>query len=280
MRWRVDHRLAMYKTWSPTIAPHDLIIVPPGHEFESVTRGSGQALWLFIDPKTITDDARVRSFAQRTTLDSSWSKDRLLWTIISEIRKECSNGFPRGSVFLEQAAMVFITQLAYFLAGPGPRLEPTRALCDDKLQMVIDYFRSNLDRNITLSEVSGLVELTPRYFCAAFKKAMGRPPHKFQIELRVERAKMLLADPNLTLVDMALMLGFSSQSHLSDCFRRITGVTPARFRAEIRAKASGSEPRAKARPPAWAGILDEVAPGPKASDAIAYRPEAEGPHHV
>ena len=99
--------------------------------------------------------------------------------------------------------------------------------------MVIEYIESNLDHNITLSELAGLVQLTPRYFCAVFKQAMGRPPHQFQIERRVERAKSLLGQPPVSLTDVALMVGFSSQSHLNEYFRRIVGVTPARYRAAV-----------------------------------------------
>jgi len=249
--WRIGGAVALYRASLQTPTAPDLIVVPPGHEFDASGRG-GQILWLFFDPRTISDDESVKSFAEKVRVDSSWSKDRLLSAVVAEIRKECSNGFPRGPRFLERAAMMFVTQLAYFFDRPAPRFEP-RALSAAKLQLVIEYLKSNLNRNITLAEISDLVDLTPRYFCAAFKKVMGRPPHQFQIELRVERAKKLLSDPNMSLVDIALALGFSSQSHLCDYFRRIMGVTPARYRAEIQAKAC----RLPAGPHAlnWAGKL-------------------------
>jgi AraC family transcriptional regulator len=230
----VDH--VLYKKSSSTLAVHSLIVIPSGHEIEYCSRGGGRTLWLFFDPRALIDDERVQSFIQTTRVDCSWSNDRLLRTVVAEIGKECSNEFPRGPKFLERAAMLFVTQLAYFLVPPAPRVEP-HSLPNEKLRLIVEYFNDNLGRNITLSEASHLINLSPSYFCAAFKKAFGRPPHQFQIELRVERAKTLLADSALSLVDVALLLGFSSQSHLSDCFRRITGVSPARYRAEIRAKA-------------------------------------------
>jgi len=230
--WLIGGDLTTHKV--PIVLSRDLIVVPPGHEFEAQCRSAGQGLWIFIDPRTMAGDEGVRSLAEHVRIDASWMRDRLLATMVAEIRRECLNGFPRGQVFLERAALIFVTQLAYFLDCPEPQFKPA-PLSDGKLQIVLDYFERNLNRNIALSEVSDLVDLTPRYFCAAFKKATGRSPHQFQIELRVERAKALLNNPNLSLVDIALMVGFSSQSHLSDCFRRIQGVTPARYRAEIRA---------------------------------------------
>jgi AraC family transcriptional regulator len=232
--WHLDGRRVLNKTWTSSSASHDMVVLAPGCELSAQCFGAGQGLWLFIDPESIADNPHVKKFAERTTVDYSWSKDRLAWAIIAEIRKECLGGFPRGPLFLENASTVFFTQLAYLLGESTQRFDSPRALSGSKLQLVIDYFEDNLHRNITLSELSALVALTPRYFCAAFKEAVGRPPHQFQIERRIERAKILLRDPELSLANVALMVGFSSQSHLNDYFRRITGLTPARFRADTR----------------------------------------------
>ena len=232
--WRLDGKQALAKEWKTTTTSHEMVILPPGCEFTARCRGSGQGLWLFIDPESVVGDHRVEVLAKKPSVDGSWVKDRLAWMILSEIRKECANGFPRGPMFLENAAAVFVSQLGYVLYDAAPRVEPSRALSDAKLAMVIEYVETNLHRNITLTELANLVDLTPRYFCAAFKEATGRPPHQFQIERRIERAKALLHQPELSLIDIALTVGFSSQSHLNDYFRRIVGVTPARYRAEAR----------------------------------------------
>ena len=164
-------------------------------------REASQGLWLFIDPESVVGDHRVEALAKKPSVDGSWAKDRLAWMILSEIRKECANGFPRGPMFLENAAAVFVSQLGYVLYDAAPRVESSRALSDAKLATVIEYVETNLHRNITLTELANLVDLTPRYFCAAFKEATGRPPHQFQIERRIERAKGLLHNPNVSLTD-------------------------------------------------------------------------------
>lgn len=245
VRWHLDGRVVLDKTWTPSTPSHDMVVLPPGCELQAKCRGAGQGLWLFIDPDSFSENKQVKKFAERTTVDHSWSKDRLAWTVISEIRKECLAGFPRGPIFLENASTVFFAQLAYLFGEATQRFDSPRALSGSKLQMVIDYFESNLHRNVTLSELSALVALTPRYFCAAFKEAVGRPPHQFQIERRVERAKVLLLDPELSLANVALMVGFSSQSHLNDYFRRITGVTPAKYRAETLPRKDFTKPNGR-----------------------------------
>jgi AraC family transcriptional regulator len=231
--WQLDGRRVLAKTWPQSALSHDLVVVPPGCAFHSRCRGSGEGLWLFLDPASLEADDRLRSFATRPAVNSSWVKDRLAWLVISELRKECRSVFPRGPMFLQSAAMTFIAELAHVLDGAVAAFEHGRALSDTRLREIIDYIDSNLHRNLTLSELSALVQLTPRYFCGAFRQAMGRPPHQYLIEQRVERAQVLLKDRSLTLSDVALTVGFNSQSHLNSHFRRIVGVTPARWRSEM-----------------------------------------------
>lgn len=63
-----------------------------------------------------------------------------------------------------------------------PPVDHDRPLGDAILREIVDYIHSNLHRNVTLSELSALVHLTPRYFCGVFKQATGRPPHQYLIE--------------------------------------------------------------------------------------------------
>lgn len=234
VNWLLEGKRALSKKWSATTRSHDMIVLPPGCEFQARCRGAGEGLWLFLDPQSIDEDPRVKTFAGRATVDWAWTKDRLSWAIATELRKECHNGFPRGPMFLETASVTFLSQIAYVATKSEARGEAIRALRGASLRAVLDYIDSHLARNITLSELSGLVDLTPRYFCSAFKEAIGSPPHQYQIERRIERAKFLLIDGGLPLADIACCVGFNSQSHLNHHFCRITGNTPARFRDELR----------------------------------------------
>jgi AraC-like DNA-binding protein/transposase len=96
--------------------------------------------------------------------------------------------------------------------------------------MVLDYIESNLGRDIMLSELAGCVGLSTRQFCHAFRNSTGLSPHRYLIRRRIERAKLMLRSKNLDLAEMALALGFNSQSHFTAAFRMTTGVTPMRYR--------------------------------------------------
>jgi AraC family transcriptional regulator len=76
------------------------------------------------------------------------------------------------------------------------------------------------------------VGISPLYLARAFKSAMGQSPHQYVIARRVERAKELLRNTDMAVVDVALAVGFSSQSHLSHWFVRQVGVSPSSYRRE------------------------------------------------
>lgn len=65
-----------------------------------------------------------------------------------------------------------------------------------------------------------------------FSSSEGRTIEQYFIAQRIERAKELIADGNLTISEIADTLGFSSPAHLSNQFKRTTGLTPSQFRSD------------------------------------------------
>lgn len=70
------------------------------------------------------------------------------------------------------------------------------------------------------------------HFSRAFRASLGMSPYRYFNKRRITRAKELLLDPGRSLTDIGLSLGFSSHSHFTDTFRKITGLTPSQFRKD------------------------------------------------
>jgi transcriptional regulator GlxA family with amidase domain len=83
---------------------------------------------------------------------------------------------------------------------------------------------------LTIDRLAALVSMSPFHFARCFKQTTGLTPHQFVTRERIERAKALLAQARLPISDIALAVGFSSQSHFADVYRRITGTSPRRAR--------------------------------------------------
>jgi AraC family transcriptional regulator len=83
---------------------------------------------------------------------------------------------------------------------------------------------------VSLAELAAEAGVSPFHFAREFKRATGLAPHQYLIEVRIERAKSLLAGNEMPLAQVSLSAGFSSQSHFTRLFRRHTGTTPKSYR--------------------------------------------------
>lgn len=106
-------------------------------------------------------------------------------------------------------------------------------LSEQKLSQVTDYIQEYLDRDLSLAELAHLVQLSPYHFARLFKQSTGLAPHKFHLQCRVERAKRLLLAGELSLAEIACVVGFSSQGHFNYHFKRFVGVTPTVFLRQL-----------------------------------------------
>jgi AraC family transcriptional regulator len=105
------------------------------------------------------------------------------------------------------------------------------ALPWSRLRRVADHVQANLAAELRLTELSAVVHMSPYHFARLFKQAAGVSPRQFVIRRRIEAAKILLAARRLSIGEVALVVGFGSQSHFTASFRRVTGITPGHYRS-------------------------------------------------
>lgn len=90
------------------------------------------------------------------------------------------------------------------------------------------YLQERCCENISLVELAQVANLPPLKLLRTFRKVVGLPPHAYLIQLRVQRAKQLLA-AGLPIAAVAAETGFADQSHLHRHFKRLVGVTPGQY---------------------------------------------------
>ena len=114
-------------------------------------------------------------------------------------------------------------------AGQDPRL--LRRLLRAKDQMdAASHEAWPVER---LAEVSGV---SPAHFARSFKAAFGVPPHRYLLTRRLERAKALLRDTDLPIIEIAFQTGWNSLGTFGRTFRDITGESPSDLRAREQAQ--------------------------------------------
>lgn len=101
-----------------------------------------------------------------------------------------------------------------------------------RLNRVLEFIHANLDQKVSLSALAEASSMNMFYFASLFRKSMGVSPHQYVLDRRVERAKQLLCDRKLSVLDVALQVGFSHANNFARAFRRHAGISPGRFRKE------------------------------------------------
>lgn len=146
-------------------------------------------------------------------------------------RRELDEGGAGGRLYLEGLASSLAVHLSRRYGTPGRRASLAKGgLSPAQLRRVVEYINAHLGDELGLVELSSVAGLSPNHFGEAFKASTGTPPHRYVTEKRVQQARELLRDKERPLGEIAYAVGFSSQAHLTTNFRRVTGVTPGRFR--------------------------------------------------
>jgi AraC family transcriptional regulator len=162
-------------------------------------------------------------------------EDRVIGRLGALARRELSQGGPGGRIYLEGLASVLTVHLLrdYGLAERSP-IPHRGGLAPRQMRRVLDYIDAHLTDELGLVELAAIAGLSPHHFGQAFKISAGKSPHRFVMERRVHHAMELLRHQDCSIAAIALAAGFSSQSRLTENFRRVAGATPGQFRRSLR----------------------------------------------
>lgn len=101
-----------------------------------------------------------------------------------------------------------------------------------KLIMAIELMEANIEDPLPQEQLAHYVGLSRRQLERLFRRHMGRTPAQYYLELRLERARHLLYQTDLPIMNIACACGFVSASHFSTCYRQMFGKTPRAERSE------------------------------------------------
>jgi AraC family transcriptional regulator len=213
----------------------DTIFVPAGQP-SSWIQGEGgvcSPLHICLKPELIAQVAEASEIdPDRVDLVNCFGQqDAQLHHIAMLFLAELQSGGIMGRLYTESLTQVLaIHLLHHYSTFTQPITSHDRSLNRNQLQQAIDYIHIHLDRDLSLAELASIINITPTYFASLFKRSMGISPHQYVIQQRVEQAKLMLKKTDLAIAEIALQVGFSSQSHLTQQFKRITGITPKQIR--------------------------------------------------
>jgi transcriptional regulator GlxA family with amidase domain len=103
---------------------------------------------------------------------------------------------------------------------------------NSKVLTIIELMEANLSEPLSLIEIADHVGLSRRQIERLFRQEMGRSPARYYLEIRLDRARHLLIQSSLPVVEVAVACGFVSASHFSKCYRELYARSPQQERVD------------------------------------------------
>ena len=211
-------------------------VIPAGLPFAASLDNEAEYLAVYLDPSLILRAASDGLTTGTTeVIEKKSTHDPVVSSVGHALLAELESEAPGGRLYAASLANVLAVHLLrHYTAEGGGERRTAGGLSGRRLRRVLSYIDDNYELDLHLEDLAREAEMSTFHFAREFKRATGTTPHQHLIKLRVERAKRLLADGELPLVEVGLRSGFSHQSHFTRLFRKWTGTTPQSYRAVSR----------------------------------------------
>ncbi|MBE9032945.1 helix-turn-helix transcriptional regulator [filamentous cyanobacterium LEGE 11480] len=220
------------KAQSDTVDFRDLSIMQPS-EYVVGWAHTVEFLTIDIQPDFLARQAEILNGKPNFELQPHFStQDHLIFQIGRALQTDLQNhSTAAGSRLYAETMRNVLTMhlLRHYSSTPAKLSNRSHQLSKTQLQLVTDYIAANLTQDLSLQELAAIAQLNQYQFSRMFKASIGTSPYRYVIQQRIEHAKQLLQQGNLPTSEIALICGFSHQSHLNRHFKQITGVTPKVF---------------------------------------------------
>jgi AraC family transcriptional regulator len=159
-----------------------------------------------------------------------------LKNLLRLLLKESETGGLCGTLYVESLMAALTTRLLY--AVRSEKVSATTGISPlppRPLRRVLERMRANLSGNLDLATLAAETGYSRAHFLRTFRAATGQTPHRYLLELRLEKARALIAGSGRVtpLIDIAAECGFSSHAHLTAAFRSRFGASPSAYRRNL-----------------------------------------------
>ena len=218
------------------IVPPSAAVSAPGDHLAGSWEGVGRGRHILVSPgfvaavigKDLSPEAiGRRHFARLREPDHS---DTIIQDLMDALASEIRNSNPGGSVFLQ----TLVTSLVHYTlritaSVPTIVIGKRGGLSRAKLRLALDLIDAQLTGRPSLFDLAALIDVSPRYFCRAFRISMGISPHQYILQRRVELARGLIENGSMSLSEVAIAAGFVDHSQMTATFRKVLKLTPSHF---------------------------------------------------
>ena len=222
-----------------TAPPGSLRIVPGGSKLELTLETTSTTVHLYVRRQVVEEVADDMVDGDPRLLDLQPGiklQDAPLSSLLEAAEAAMLAGYEQSlyTDCLSRAVAARLIQshshgkLKRFVAGSAGRPVSREVFA------AIDYMESHIDENVGLADLARACNRSPSHLSRLFGLQVGIPPHRYLMDMRINRARHLLEKTNITIAEIAVMCGFTHQEHLTRLFRRYYEATPGAYRRTVK----------------------------------------------
>ncbi|MBU7583888.1 MAG: helix-turn-helix transcriptional regulator [Nostoc sp. TH1S01] len=165
------------------------------------------------------------------------SSEPFIQQIALALKSELESGGVGSQLYIESLKTTLCIHLLKhhsIASNKVPQFSNQKGLSPRKLRQAISYIHDNLNRDLSLAEIAAVIGMSMYHFSRLFKQSTGFAPHQYVINCRIAKAKKLLKGTEKTIEQISEQVGFQSQSHFTNVFRKFMGITPKAYREHVK----------------------------------------------
>jgi AraC-like DNA-binding protein len=211
--------------------PGTVHVTEPAVPARCLFRGPYDVLHLHVPNNLVAECARDMTGHPALCSRIAPSKDMTVDSLGRALMEADRVGGSFGQIYADCISIAIVARLLAsanrVAANDRPKIGE---LARWRLKRAIDYIEAQLDKPVSLADVASSAGLTRMHFAAQFRAATGLRPHEYLLRRRIERAQEMLVGTRMSLVDVALSVGFQTQAHFTSVFKRYAGQPPRAWR--------------------------------------------------
>lgn len=223
------------------LLPGSVFIIPPHTAFDVQVETRAEIVSVYISDrifKIIENEFLIASESPASLSYNFAISDSFLSQTILSMKEITERGGTFAKIEIEYFARVLAARLIAEYSSRRPAEHAGEVgLSPNVLDRIVAYIDENINDRLTAERLSAMAGLGSAHFARLFKRSTNVTLHQYIILRRIERARVLLEETDLPVVEIAQECGFADQVHLTRFFSRIVGASPASFRRKTRDQA-------------------------------------------
>lgn len=228
-----------YRSQGPTrtsseLRPGETVIIPPRRPHVGDWENCSEVVVLLIPPAAFERAAdEILAKPKFEIREQNLNNEPLVHALCSSIRDQFRSRFGVSRLFVECAGRLLAEHILRNYAEITRAVRLRDRFAEVDIRRITALVDAQLENGVTVAEMASAMRLGLHRFARSLRRTTGCSPYQFVQMRRIQLAKRLLRQNTVDLAEISARLGFASQSHFTDVFRRATGLTPNSYRRRV-----------------------------------------------